>query len=267
MKKIFLLILVLGFFGFQVCLADELDEASGINDENAISNESETTNVEEINNIFTNDPQNTMELHGYLEYDEIPDNTVYLDQASKKSPDFKPPIKITSKSLLTPSNKKPTIPQYKTLDLVSKFSTQEYDINEINSNYSEKAGRLTFGTMYNSDLDNAQINYSTGFFTRYDWKKFAIASGYSRSTNSNYDSYYDKVYFAPEFKITKRLSILDIVQSDVQQIKKKNEIVLRYTPNLKRYADEVQFEIGAGQYFREDEYVNSAIRFSTRFKL
>ncbi len=258
MKKILLLILFLSFFSFNFCFADEIEDEEFDNN---------SGNVEEINNIFTNDPQNTLELHGYLEYDEIPDTAVYLDQTAKKSPEFKPPIKITSKSLLTPSNKKPTIPQYKILDLASKFSTQEYDIRETNSAYSEKAGKITFGTMYNSDLDNAQINYSTGFFTRYDFKKVAFTSGYSRSTNSNYDSYYDKVFFAPEFKITNRLSILDIMQSDVQQIKKKNEIVIRYTPNLKKYADEVQFEIGAGQYFQEDAYVNSAVRFSTRFKL
>lgn len=265
MKKSLFLILVLGFFGSGVCCAGEL--IGEIGDEINAGSTGEVTDVKEINNIFTNDPQDSIELHGYLEYDEIPEDAIYLDQTAKKAPDFKPPIKITSKSLLTDSHKKPEIPRYTVLNSASRFSTQEYDIKATKSAYSAKTGKFTFGTIYNSELDNAQINYSTGFFTRYDLKKFAFASGYARSTSSNYNSYYDKIFLAPEFKITNRLSILDIIQSDVQQVKKKNEIVIRYTPNLKKYADEVQFEVGAGQSFYEDTYINSSVRFSTRFKL
>lgn len=264
MKKILLLILVLVFFGFQFCFAEEIEEDYI---ENEPLSEIQTNNEQEINNIFTNDPQGTLELHGYLEYDEIPDSTIYLDQVSRKTPDFKAPIKIGSKSLIPLIDKKPLLPDYKKFEIASRFYTQEYDINPKNSSYSEKSGNVTFGTMYNSGLDNASLSYSTGIFAKYDSKYWAFTSAFSKKTNSNYDSYNDRIFFAPELKITKRLSIMDVLQTDVQQINKKNEIVLRYTPNFKKYADDVQFELGAGQSFHEDNYINSSVRFSTRFKL
>ena len=40
----------------------------------------------------------------------------------------------------------------------------------------------------------------------------------------------DKFYIAPELKITKRLSLLDVMKTDVAQVNKSNELILRYTP-------------------------------------
>jgi len=57
------------------------------------------------------------------------------------------------------------------------------------------------------------------------------------------------------------------MKTDVYQINKSNELVLRYTPHMKKYAEELQFEVGAGQTFYADTYVNSSLRFSTNFKL
>ena len=116
-------------------------------------------------------------------------------------------------------------------------------------------------------MDNAGASYSTEVFTKYEGKHFAFKTAFSKSTNSSYNSYDDRMYFAPELKLTKRLSIIDALQTDMIQINRKNEVVLRYNPPIKKYADEVQLELGAGQSFYENNYINSSIRFSTRFKL
>jgi len=261
MKKIILATLIL-LFSCQICLADEVA-------------------AEETDNIFTNDPQTNVELHGYLEYDDIPEDTIYLeDQVESqqntvylKSPtstnglNLKAPAKIGSQSLITSSIKKIPMTNVHRFDSASKFSTSEYSIIPVSGSYSVKSGGMTFGTTYNAAVDSTGGNYSTGIFTKYDTKHFAFKTAFSKSTQGGYDSYNDKILFAPELKLTKRLSILDVIQTDMLQVNRSNEVVLRYSPPMKKHADEVELEVGAGQSFYESNFINSSLRFSTRFKL
>lgn len=258
MKKILLAILIL-LFAHQFCLAEE----------------------EAVNNIFTNDPQTQTELHGYLQYDEVPDETIYLEETPiepinsiqlkepevKNNLNLKAPQKVGSKSLIPTKIKQMPALNVKTVDFVSKFSSPEYNFAPVSSYYSMESGKMSFGTTYDKGMSKAQQNYSTGVFARYDGKHFAITSAISKNASGRYDETSDSLYFAPELKITKRLSLLDAIESDVSQTNKSNEIILRYKPHWKKYADDVQFEVGAGQNFREDNYINSTVRFSTRFKL
>ncbi len=233
---------------------------------------------EDIDSLFNDEIQSEspVQLDGYLQYSESgptqeqlqEQNAVRLDDATiTKNINLSKPKKIESKSLIS-GVKKPTFaPMQDEFGSASKFATQEYAIRPVSTDFVQKQGNFSFGTSYNSYLDSAQVNYSTGIFTKYDWKHFAISSTFAKNTNSNYDSYDHKIYIAPELKLTKRLSLLDVMQTDVQQINKKNEIVLRYTPRTKKYADDIQFELGAGQSFYEDNFIKSSLRFSTRFKL
>lgn len=228
----------------------------------------DTDSIENINSYFTDDSKN-VELNGYAQYNEEQEQTeapaIYLeDSANGHGINFTAPKKVGSKALA----KKPTFqPIQDELEAASKFSTQEYNIKPVSTSYSRKFGQFSFGTMYNSSMDSARANYSTGLFTKYEGKYFALSSGFSKSTNSNYDAYSDKIFFSPELKLTKRLSLLNVMKTDVFQINKSSEFVLRYTPHMKKYADDVQFEVGAGQTFHEDTYINSSLRFSTNFKI
>lgn len=289
MKKIFALLLIV-FFSMQFCLAEENGQAmedidSYFNDDTqpAIEQPITPTNVanpeQSINQVDQNeydpnyDPNGVDDIHlnGYLEYTkptEEQDYAIHLEPVETKTVNFSSP-KSFKADALTDELKKPTFqPMRENLEAASKFSSLEYDIKPFSTTFGKKYGKFSFGTMYDSFLDSTQVSYSTGLFTKYEGKHFAISTAFSKSTSiSNMDSYNDKVYFIPELKLTKRLSLLDIMQTDVQQINKKNEIVLRYTPHFKKYADDVQFELGAGQSFYDDSYVKSSVRFSTRFKL
>lgn len=257
MKKILLLLLIL-ILGFQTCLAQEDSE-------------------EDIDSYFNEEPQTieSPELHGSIEYNqttqvqEEEQESIYLNPINIKNVNISQPKKIESKSLIS-NVKKPTFqPIQDQMNAASKFAAQEYNIAPISTSYGKKIGKMTFGTMYDSSLDSgsgAQSN-TTGFFTKYEGKHFAFNTVFSKNTNYNYDSYSDKISIIPEWKITKRLSLLDVMQTDVYQISKRNELVLRYTPHLKKHADDVQFEVGAGQSYYNDSYVKSSVRFSTRFKL
>lgn len=258
MKKILLLALIL-IFGMRICLAEgEMQE--------------------DIDSYFTEEPEQTTELQGHLEYDQpqpsdeqeqdLERNAIRLEAPENYNAiNITKPQKIESKSLISGA-KKPTFqPIQDEFETASKFSAQEYDIKPVSTRYSRKFGKFSFGTMYDSSLGSAQVNYSTGLFTKYEGKHFALSTAFSKNTNCNYDSYSDKFFIIPELKLTRRLSLLDVMQTDVNQINKSNELVLRYTPHFKKHPDDVQFEFGAGQSFYEDTYINSSVRFSTKFRL
>ncbi|MFA7658263.1 MAG: hypothetical protein WCY19_02400 [Candidatus Gastranaerophilaceae bacterium] len=248
MKKILTLLLIV-LFSTQACIAQAEDE-------------------EDVDSYFTEDSGN-VELRGYLEYNESMQEKepVQLEPAEINKINFTRPKKISSKT--QPANmKRPTFqPIQDGLEAASKFSTQEYNIRPVNTSFSQKLGNFSFGTNYDSSLDSASTSHSTSVFSKYEGKYFALGTAFSKSTNLNDPAFDSKIFFIPELKLTKHLSLLDVMQTDVNQIYKKNELVLRYTPHMKKYADEVQFELGAGQSFYEDNYINSSVRFSTRFKL
>ncbi len=227
---------------------------------------------EDISQYFNE--EQTEQLEGHLEYNsadepmEVEQNAVQLDnEAITSQINFSKPKKIGTKSLLQDS-KKPSFEPMKTdIRNASKFSSQEYMINPVSAGYSYKFGKFSLGTSYDSYLDSANASYTTALFSKYEWKHFALSTSFSKNTSMNSDSFSDKIYIVPELKLTKRLSILNVMQTDINQINKKNEVVLRYTPHFKKYADDVTFELGAGQSFYEDQYVKSSLRFSTKFKL
>lgn len=228
---------------------------------------------EDINSYFTDDDSQTqnVELHGFVEYNQQPQQpeqeSVYLEPVEQKKVNFTQPQKIEAQSLL-PSVKKPTFqPLNDKLESASQFSAQANSIKPINTAYSRKYGKFSFGTMYDSSIDSASVNFSTGIFSKYEGKHFALSTAFAKDTYINGDSFNDKIYITPELKLTKHLSFLDVMQTDVNQINKQNDVVLRYSPSFKKFADDIMLEVGAGQTYYQDSYVSSQIHFSTRFKL
>lgn len=216
----------------------------------------------------------TTDFKGYLEYNEIPEvedeeydssNAVKLDNTTVKKVNISAPQSFNyESSSFNKKNENFAIFSSQMLP-ASKFSSQEYIIAPMSQGLLRKNGKFSYGTTYNSYLDSAEINYQTALFTKYDTKKFSLTTSYSKSTGNSYSYYSDKVYFIPEWKITKRLSLVDVIQSSTDMTRQKNEIILRYTP--KRTNNDLKFEIGAGQSFTNNEYTKSSIKFSTSFKL
>lgn len=252
MKKVILIILLL-IFSINICHAQ--DAVSDNTDED---------------NVFTDDASAaTEQLNGYVEYNAPEEeNAIYLKEPINiNNINLSAPKKIGSKSLL-PETKRPTFePMGRPLEAASEVYSDEYSIRPFSTSYSQNVGKLSFGTSFDTSLSSARLNNSTGLFAKYEGKHFALNTIYVKSANNYNSSYDDSFIVAPEWKITKRLSLLDVMQTDLYQIDKSNQIVLRYTPHLKKYADDVQFELGAGQSFYENNPVGSKVRFSTRFKL
>lgn len=217
-----------------------------------------------------NSPEFIKQLRGHLEYNETYDedynpNYVYLEPETKNFINITQPQKIGSKAL---NLKKSDFSVFNSnLKNASAFSGQEYAIGSKYGYISETIGKWTFGTEYDSSIDDAEITYMTGVYTKLDGKHLALTVSARTETGNSYSRYTDKFVIAPEWKITKRLSLLDIAQTDVKQTTQKNEVVLRYNPKLPNNYNDLFLELGAGQTFHNQDLVKSSIRFSTKFKL
>lgn len=227
---------------------------------------------EDISVYFNIEPEQTTVLEGHVEYNreeaELGEDAIHLEEPIvRNSVNLSRPQNFKTQSLLSGAKKPTFYPIEDDLSTASMFSTQEYSIKPISTEYSQKFGKFSFGTMYNSSLSKASTGYSTALFAKYEGEYTVFSMGFSKSTNCNKDSFNDTFFVAPEIKLTKRLSLLDVLETDVYQINKSNEVVLRYTPHFKKYADDVQFELGAGQSFYEDDFIKSSVRFTTKFKL
>ncbi len=216
-------------------------------------------------------PEFIKELRGHIEYNDGFDedynpNYVYLEPDTQKFINISQPQRIGSKTM---NLKKGNFSVFdsSTVRNASAFTGQEYAIKSKYGRVSETFGKFTLGTEYDSSIDDGEMTYMTGVYTKINGKHFALTLSARTETGNAYSYYSDKLVVAPEWKITKRLSLLDIAQTDVKQTSQKNEIVLRYNPKLPNNYDDLFLELGAGQTYREQEYVKSSIRFSTRFKL
>jgi hypothetical protein len=212
-------------------------------------------------------PDFIKELRGHLEYNETMEDYnpdyVYLEPDNKKFINISEPQSISSKPLNL-QNKNFNVFDSKIKE-TSSFSGQEHDIRAVYGSISETHGKISFGTEYGSYLDDGEINYTTGVYTKFNGKHAALKLAVKTETGNSYAFYNDKIVIAPEWKITKRLSLVDVLQTDIKQVSQKNELVLRYNPKIKNHIDNLFLELGAGQTFREQNYVKSSIRFSTRF--
>ena len=149
----------------------------------------------------------------------------------------------------------------------SKYSTQEYSIAPLTSGVVKKSGKFSYGTIFSSEIDTAQLENSTKVFTRYETEKYAFSTTFSKTEATNYGGTRSSLYLAPELKLGKGFSIKDVMRGDIETTKKKNEIVLIYKPPSLANTNSLQFEIGAGQSFYENADSRSTFRFSTSFKL
>lgn len=208
------------------------------------------------------------QLQGHLEYNENVEKSgsknIYLEPEKRIFINISEPQSINSKTLKI---NKPNFDIFNSdINQVSVFNRQEHAIRGLYGGVSETYGKFTFGTEYNSFIDDAEMVYTTGVFTRIDGKRTALTLTARTETGNSYSSYSDKIVIAPELKLTKRLSLLDVAQTDMKQTTQKNEIVLRYNPKLRNNYNDLFLEVGAGQTYREQNFVKSSLRFSTRFK-
>lgn len=204
-------------------------------------------------------------LKGYASYDENEEDAVSLEDTIDKYQTIEiiKPHKITT---LAGSIDKSHLTQQKIT--YSKYDNMEYSIAPKSSrNYRSKGG-FSAGTMFNQGIDYAELESSTGVFSRYDHKYFALSSAYMKTINSTNNNYNDNFYFSPELKLNQYFTLREVMSADIARNRKKIEVVLSVNPFGKKDSDRLKLEFGANSTFDDkNTVIRNQFKFSTNFKL
>ncbi len=235
---------------------ENLDESD---DEVTLEDNSKEPEIEEyqISDMYSD------VLQGYASYDEDSDedaisleDTLDVYQAIK----IKTPAKVGSKKyyagIHTPTS------------LYSSLNTAEYSIAPVNGTSYAKKNGFSAGTMFNQGIDYAELEQTTGVFSRYESKYFAISTAYAKTVNTTNNNYNDNFYLAPELIINQYFSLKEVLSADIAKNRKKIETILSINPFGNKDSDRLRFELGtSATYDDTNALMKSQFKFSTKFKL
>lgn len=241
--------------------SDTSDDEEDDEEDEVVDEEDENIDGEyEMGDMYTD------VLKGYAEYNEEEANTITLDDSPDEllKLDITKPTKI-SKSDYT-SLKTSSLKFYD--NQYSKYTGSEYNIAPKSSTNYRKYKGFSAGTTYNQCIDYAEFEQSSGIFSRYEYKNWAINTAYSKTINSTNNNYNDNFYFAPEWKVNQYFSLKEVFSADVAKHRKKAELVLSINPFGNKDSDRMRLEFGANQsYDNTNAVIRSQFKFSTSFKL
>ena len=197
-------------------------------------------------------------VKGYAEYEETAEAIYLKDEHNNFVLNLRVPQKLESKKLA--DSKKVNKNKF-----YSNYNTEEYSIAPQSLMAVEKHGGFSYGTLFGSSIDNAQLERSATLFTRYEKSKFAISSAYKKNSLTTRGLDTDNFYLAPELKLNNMFSLTEVLSTDITRNRRKGELVLSIKPTK---SDNVLFEVGAGTTYDIDNDKSwSQVNFSTKFKL
>lgn len=210
----------------------------------------------------------TYRLQGQVEYDDNLIETIYLDENIER-----PQVNIPKRSLTLPvgvlniTSNNNTTRSALSRTTINRNSLK--DILPLSGSISEQFGGFSYGQTWDQEVSRfAQFEDTTAFFLRYDSPRlFSITSSVRQATNRDIGTQYNIFRFAPEWHITKKLTLKDTFNHYMDQTRNKNELTLIYTPGLQKYAESLKFELGVAQMYYRNGQQSSTVQFSTGFKL
>jgi hypothetical protein len=144
----------------------------------------------------------------------------------------------------------------------------EYSIAPVSSRNYRSIGGFSAGTTYNQGIDYAELEQSTGIFSRYDSKYFAISTSYAKTINSTNNNYNDNFYFSPELKLNQYFTLKEILSADITRNRKKVEVVLSINPFGNKDTNRMRIEFGANATYDDtNALLKNQVKFSTKFSL
>ena len=209
----------------------------------------------------------TYKLNGQVEYDDNTVETIYLDETIEK-----PQVNIPQKTLKIPAG---------ILNITSNANTARSalarvmvnrnslgDILPLNGSVVAQTGGLSYGSTWDESISYSQLEATASMFVRYDSaRRFSLSTSFNKSANRDLNNQYSTFRITPEWHITDKLTLKDSFTNYVNGTKNKNEVIIVYTPALKKYADSLKFQLGVAQSFYANGNQSSGINFSTGFRL
>lgn len=226
--------------------------------------ETANENNDNDNDNYNIDDMYSYILQGYAEYFDDEENTVALE--------------LPKNEYLTLNIKKPEVVEGKYFGYLqsspslfdnnySKFNSTEYSIAPISGSSSKSIGGFSAGTTYSQGIDYGELEQSSGIFSKYQYRNFAISTSYAKTVNTTNNNYNDNFYIIPELKLNQYLTIKNILSADTAKKRKKAEIVLSVNPFGKKDYDRLRIEFGASETY--DEITNSLknqFKFTTNYR-
>lgn len=152
----------------------------------------------------------------------------------------------------------------------AKYQGVEEDIiTSRSAKYEENIGNFSFGSNYSSDVNSlSSLDYSSGLFSKYKKKNFALSTGIARDQSAVSDWYSNSISLAPELRLNRSLAVKNVMKADITNNRRSNELILMLTPFAYKGDDRFNLEFGAGQTYDDSNAVlKSKFRFSTNIKL
>ncbi len=204
-------------------------------------------------------------LKGYASYDEgEEEDGIGLSDLKLLTLNIKQPVKVEAKPF---SNLKTGESLYE--NIYTRFNGSEYEITPVsNMHTSKNYGGFTTGTSYEQEISYGELEQTSGVFSRYEYKRFALTTSYAKTVNTTNNNYNDKFSFAPEVKLNQYLTLKNKFSADTVKKRKKAEVILSVNPFGKRDYDRLKFDFGASETY--DEVSNTfwnRFEFNTTFKL
>ncbi len=265
MRRVFLIILVL-WFCIPVFAEEQTEDVKLPNifiwtlpEEKNVSPDDITSSNEEEEVSTVPEPEDINALD-YEQYVDAADVVYLKDEENNFVLNLTVPQKFESKNIVDTKKIHP-----KSRKTYSMYSNEEYSIAPQSVQSVEKHGNFSLGTLYNTGIDNSQLERSTTLFTRYEREHFAISSAFKKNNLTTYGLNTDNFYIAPELKLNKMFSFSPVLSTDITRNRRKGEFVLSVNP-LKD--DRMKLEFGAGTtYDINNDRSWSQIRFNTKFQL
>ena len=270
-KRLLVIALIL-FFAHATKAETTFDEFTPFGAEPVITLEKQSSETRELPSLDFYDgiipivTTDAIEIESGLIYDDLPIREVYLDDS------------VARPTIILPTNlfNSPTIKNQTSNAITGRsvFSNRTAliregakTVSEINGRATETTGALTFGAGYNRGLDKAQVEDNASLFTRYDAGRFALNSQYLASSKQNLGTQYNSIKISPEVKLNNQFRVRTGFQSYTNIPMKKGEVVLVYSPSVRKYLENLNFEVGvAHRYNTSTGFRGSELKFATGFR-
>lgn len=153
-------------------------------------------------------------------------------------------------------------------NIYTMYNGSEYNIAPISGKTSrELGGGFSAGTTYSQGIDYGELEQSSGIYTKYQYKKFALSTSYLKTVNSTNNNYNDNFYIIPELKLNQYITLKNILSADTTKKRKKAEIVISINPLGNKDIDRILFEFGAnGTYDETNNVLKNQFKFTTNFR-
>lgn len=183
-------------------------------------------------------------IKGRVEYDN--NGVLFLDEEDVEKMKIKVnvPKKYPQKTVLSESEIFSKIEEQRRVETPK---VDEYLITPVFGSLEYKYKNFTYGTTFGTEMDTAQLEYRTKFFTRYDNKYIGFMTAVGKDAYTSSGNQLNSIYIVPEIKLGKGVSLSNAFKANPEEERFRNEILLQYRPLINNSRENIMLEAGLSQ--------------------